>query len=125
MAVAAGLSELVGGTLLALGLLTPLAALLIISTMVTAIWTVHAANGPWASDNGYEYNLVLAAVVFAVAAVGPGAWSLDAVLGLDLAGAGWALAALAAGLVGSVGAVFGGRRGARQGGGRQASPSAA
>ena len=45
MAVMAGLSELVGGILFVLGLLTPLAGLLIAGTMVVAIAKVHGANG--------------------------------------------------------------------------------
>src|SRR5919202_1418937 len=56
MAAAAGLNELVGGTLIVLGLLAPLGALLIVATMVVAIATVHAAKGLWATDGGYEYN---------------------------------------------------------------------
>jgi putative oxidoreductase len=118
MAAAAGASELAGGALLALGLLTPLAAVLIIAPMVTAIWTVHAAKGLWNTEGGYEFNLLIAAVAFALAAVGAGPWSLDAALGLDLAGTDWALAALAAGLLGGAGAVLGGRFGTARGGGR-------
>src|SRR3954454_24820014 len=73
----AGVSEFGGGLLLAFGLLTPLAAAAIIGVMVVAVLTVHAPKGPWNTDGGYEYNLVLAPVAFAVAAAGPGAWSLD------------------------------------------------
>jgi putative oxidoreductase len=112
-AVAAGTAELAGGALLALGLLVPFAAAALIATMVTAIITVHARNGVWVTDQGYEYNLVLIAVFFALAGVGAGQYSLDDALGLDLASTGWALAALAAGIVGGVGAVVAGRLGAR------------
>ena len=66
-AVAAGAAEFGGGLLLALGLLTPLAA------------------------------------------VGAGDWSLDHALGLDVAGTGWALGALALGLLGGAGAVLSSR----------------
>src|SRR3954453_5130621 len=52
-AQAAGWSELLGGALLALGLFSPLAGLLIISVMTTAIVTVHAKNGPWVTDSGF------------------------------------------------------------------------
>ncbi len=58
--------------LLALGFETPLAAAVITATMLTAIKTVHAKNGPWASNGGYEYNAVLIAVVLALAELGPG-----------------------------------------------------
>lgn len=109
-AAAAGASETVGGALLAAGLFTPLAASLISGTMVTAIRKVHAANGPWASRGGYEYNLVLIAIVFAVTDVGPGEWSLDEALGKRRSGLGWALAQLGAGLIGSTVAITIGAR---------------
>ena len=118
-AVAAGSAEVAGGALLALGLFTPLAAALVIAVMVTAIATVHAKNGPWVSDGGYEYNLVLIVVAFALAGAGAGEWSLDAAVGLDVAGAAWAIGALVVGLVGGIGALVTGRLGA--GGGRDRS----
>jgi putative oxidoreductase len=102
MALAAGLAELTGGALFALGLLTPLAATLLIAVMVTAIATVHGRNGVWVTNGGFEYNLVLAAVPFAVASIGAGKWSLDHVLGLQVAGAKWALTALVLGVIGGL-----------------------
>ncbi|MDQ6599026.1 DoxX family protein [Bacillus salipaludis] len=80
MALFAGLAELVGGTLFALGLLTPLAGIMIAGTMVMAIAKVHGANGIWATSNGYEYNLTLLAVAMGIALVGPGQYALDAFL---------------------------------------------
>jgi putative oxidoreductase len=109
LAVGAGAAELGGGVLLALGLITPLAAALITAVMVTAIITVHFPNGVWNSANGYEYNLVLIAAVFALAGVGAGSWSLDHALDLDVAGTGWALAALGVGIVGGIGGIVVGR----------------
>ena len=76
-AIAAGGAEAGGGALLAAGLATPLAASVLIATMLTAIYRVHAKNGPWASNGGYEYNLVLIAAVLALA---------EARTGRDLAG---------------------------------------
>src|SRR5919202_992738 len=49
-ATAAGLSEAVGGALLTLGALTPIAASMIIGTMATAVRKVHAPKGPWVTD---------------------------------------------------------------------------
>jgi putative oxidoreductase len=72
-AIAAGAAEAGGGALLAAGLATPLASSVLIATMLTAIHRVHAKNGPWAGDGGYEYNLVLIAAALALAEVGPGA----------------------------------------------------
>jgi putative oxidoreductase len=108
-AALAGLAEAGGGILLALGLLTPLAAALIISVMVVAVSKVHFAKGVWNQDGGFEYNAVLAAAAFAVTAIGAGNWSLDNVLNLDVAGAGWALAALGAGILAGIGALVAAR----------------
>ncbi|AHM63916.1 DoxX family protein [Paenibacillus polymyxa] len=80
MAVAAGLMELLGGALFAVGLLTPLAALLITMTMLGAIVKVHGQNGIWATANGYEYPLVLIAVVVGISLIGAGPYSIDAIL---------------------------------------------
>lgn len=80
MALMAGLAELIGGLLFTLGLLTPLAGIMIAATMVMAIVKVHAPNGYWATQNGYEYNLTLIAVVIGIALIGPGQYALDAFL---------------------------------------------
>jgi len=66
-AIAAGAAEAGGGALLATGIATPLAASVLTATMLTAIRTVHAKNGPWATNGGYEYNVVLIAAVLALA----------------------------------------------------------
>ena len=100
-AVAAGAAEAGGGALLALGAFTPLAAAALTGTMTTAIRTVHAPKGPWVSEGGYEYNLVLMAAVFAITDVGPGALSVDALRGREHRGTVWALAQLGAGVAGS------------------------
>ena len=80
MAVLAGLCELGGGLLFALGLVTPLAAVLIIIPMLVAIVKVHGANGLWATANGYELNLLYIAIALAVALIGAGSYSIDAIL---------------------------------------------
>ncbi|CAN5551020.1 hypothetical protein BH20ACT18_BH20ACT18_07510 [soil metagenome] len=86
-ATVAGVSEAAGGALLATGLANPLAATAISGSMLTAIRHVHFAKGPWITDGGYEYNLVILAAVAAITA--------------EEDGVGWALAALAAGAAGS------------------------
>ncbi len=103
-ATAAGMAEAGGGALLLAGLETPLAAAAITATMITAIRTVHLKNGPWASKGGYEYNVVLIAAALALAELGPGPLSLDAALGHERSGTGWALAAAGAGALGALGA---------------------
>jgi putative oxidoreductase len=111
-AAASGAAEAVGGALLGAGFLTPLGAAMISGSMLTAILKVHAKNGVWVSNGGFEYNLVLLGVVFAVADLGPGAWSLDEALGTRLHGPRWAVAQLAAGAAGSALAIaLGERRG--------------
>lgn len=80
MAVLAGLGEFGGGLLFALGLFTPLAALLITVTMLVAIFTVTGKNGYWATSEGYEYSVAIIAVAIGVALTGPGAYALDRLL---------------------------------------------
>ena len=98
-ALMAGLAELAGGLLLALGFATPLAAILIISVMFVAIGTVHLKHGFFNHNQGYEYNLTLAVVALSFAMSGAGPVSLDAALGLRDAGPVWGLAALVLGVV--------------------------
>jgi putative oxidoreductase len=101
-ATAAGWAETAGGALLTLGALTPLAQAMITGTMVTAIRKVHAQNGPWVTQNGFEYNRTLIALTAALTEAGPGRPSVDSALfGDGMKGKGWALAALAAGVAGS------------------------
>ncbi len=99
-ALMAGTSEVAGGLGLALGLLTPLAATAMIGTMTTAAYVNHAANGFWSAKKGWELNGYLIVVAWAVATTGPGRWSLDHALDLDLARILAGLAALAVGVGG-------------------------
>ena len=100
-AAAAGASEAIGGALLTLGALTPVAAGLITGTMITAIRKVHAPKGPWVTEGGYEYNLTLIAAVAALTEMGPGRPSVDARAFPRLKGSGLALAQFGAAAVAS------------------------
>jgi putative oxidoreductase len=100
-ATIAGAAETGGGALIAAGLATPVGAAAVTGVMVTAIRTVHAPNGPWVSDGGWEYPAVIIATVALITDVGPGPVSLDAARGSERSGMGWALAALAAGAAAS------------------------
>ncbi|MEA2256325.1 MAG: putative oxidoreductase [Solirubrobacteraceae bacterium] len=97
-ALATGAAEAGGGALLLLGLFTPLATASISGAMAGAIKTVHAPNGPWVTDNGYEYQLVIIAAMAAIADTGPGDVSLDHALGLEAHGPFWAIASVGAGI---------------------------
>ena len=99
-ALVAGASEAGGGTLLALGFLTPAASAALIGVMHQAIKTVHLDKGFFVTEGGYEYNLILGTTALALADMGPGPISLDEKLGLKLSGPVWALTALGAGLAG-------------------------
>ena len=82
-AAAAGTSELIGGLLVAFGLLGPIGPMLIIAVMTTAALSVHAPNGFFGQNNGYELPLVYAGLAFLLAFTGFGAYSLDAAFGLS------------------------------------------
>lgn len=100
-ALAAGVSEAVGGALLTAGLATPVATGVITGTMGSAVYHVHGPKGPWATQGGWEYNAVIVAAAFAIADTGPGELSLDHALGIERSGWRVAVAQLAAGLLGS------------------------
>jgi putative oxidoreductase len=51
--------------------------------MVVAIATVHRRNGFFNTAGGYEFNLTLIAVAVALAAAGPGRFSIDRAIGWD------------------------------------------
>lgn len=82
-AALAGGSELLGGLLLALGILGPVGPVLFIAVMVVAAGTVHLKNGLWAQNQGIELPLLYALAAAGLAFTGYGAYSLDRVLALD------------------------------------------
>lgn len=75
-------SELVGGSLLALGLLTRPAALLLVATMIVAGKVGHRGAGYLITNDppGAEYTINLAVVCMVIALFGPGGYSLDALV---------------------------------------------
>jgi putative oxidoreductase len=101
MAALAGASEAGGGALLFLGLLTPFGAAAVIGTMAVAAISVHKDNGLWATNGGYELPFLYALIAAGLAFTGPGSFSIDNGLGLNLAGWGWGLLALVLGGVGA------------------------
>lgn len=81
----ASITELVGGLLLALGLLTPLGAAAVAGTMAVAFVTNHRKNGffIFRPGEGWEYVNVLMCAGLALGALGPGQWSIDNALELE------------------------------------------
>ncbi|WP_328391368.1 DoxX family protein [Nocardia sp. NBC_00416] len=71
----AGLSEFVGGLLLALGALSPLGAAVVLGTTIVIINTTF--SGGLLTGQGYETGLLFAAVAAALAFTGPGRFSVD------------------------------------------------
>jgi putative oxidoreductase len=100
-AMAAALSETVGGALTAAGYLSPLGPAMITGTMAVAIKKVHAKNGVWVTAGGYEYNVTLIAAALSLAASGPGLFSVDGLFGKQRSGLRWGVVALALGLGGA------------------------
>ena len=100
-----GLAEAGGGLLLVLGLLTPLAAVLIVGMMLNAILSVHLENGVWATNGGYEFPLVMMVAAAAIALAGAGSVSMDSLLGLSRLSGVWGLFGVMLGLLVGAGAI--------------------
>ena len=82
LALLAGLGE-ASGALFALGFVTPLAALGMAIVMLNAIAVVHWSKGFFNGNGGIEFPLLIATVAVAVAATGPGRFSVDRAIGWD------------------------------------------
>ena len=98
MAILAGTAEAGGGTLVALGWFTPLAAAAITVVMVNVI-AVKWSHGPWEVHDGFEYPLTVMAMMALLALGGPGTYSVDSRLGWHLASLSFGAAAIVAGIV--------------------------
>jgi putative oxidoreductase len=79
----AAIAEFGGGLGLILGLLTPVAAFGLVCQMIGALVLVHLPQGhAFVAQGGPSYELPLVYLVIAISliALGPGKWSLDALL---------------------------------------------
>lgn len=83
-APALAIAETGGGLLFVLGFLSPLGALGIIASQLTATMIVHWAKGPFNTEGGYEQTLTNLGVAVAVALAGPGRYSVDRLFGISL-----------------------------------------
>ena len=80
-----GITEFFGGVLLILGLLTFVVSIGLLVDMGVAFATVSSAFSFFSQTKvgyGWELNLILVGMAAALLIMGPGAWSLDAGLGL-------------------------------------------
>lgn len=94
----AAATEIGAGLLVTLGLVTALGAAAFVGLMAVATLTDHRGKGYFVFKGGWEYTVLVGIVAVALASAGPGRWSLDHALDVDLAGAGWAAGAAGGGL---------------------------
>ena len=78
-----GSIELVGGTLVMIGLLTRWAAFLCSGMMAVAYWMAHGTKALFPLENGGELAALYCFVFLFISARGAGIWSVDATRGGD------------------------------------------
>lgn len=74
-------AEIGGGALLVLGLLTPLAGILVIAQMAGAFWFAHRGTEVMSANGGWELVGLIAFLALVIGATGAGRFSLDALIG--------------------------------------------
>jgi putative oxidoreductase len=102
-------SEVGGGVLLALGLLSPLGSVGVGASMLIAIVAFHWGKGFFGQSGGFETPLLYLVTAAVLGITGPGSYSLDSLFGITLPEpvVGIVAAALA---VGGVAVAMAGRR---------------
>ncbi|MEO7268768.1 MAG: DoxX family protein [Knoellia sp.] len=99
----AAFTEIGAGIIVTLGLLNGLGAMAFVGLMTVAALTDHRGKGYFIFKGGAEYVVLVGIVAVALAVVGPGRWSLDHALGLDLFGVVWGVIALVGGVAAAAG----------------------
>jgi putative oxidoreductase len=94
-------TEIGAGALITLGAASPLPAAAAIGLMTTAARTDHKGKGFFVFKGGWEYTAVVAAVSTVMAAIGPGRYSVDGLLGRVRSGMKWGWIAALIGVVSS------------------------
>ncbi|MFI5776225.1 DoxX family protein [Nocardia sp. NPDC051570] len=94
----AGLAEITGGLLLALGLLTPLAAAIALGTMINAVVAMWSKG----FSAGWEFPLLYTLAPLALAFTGPGRYSLDHARPWQRQGLIWGAAAVALAVIAAI-----------------------
>jgi putative oxidoreductase len=79
-ALFAAVVELVGGVLLLAGAATTIVAVLVALDMLGALVLVHGGNGVFVGSGGWELVGVILALALVLGVVGPGRWSVDALI---------------------------------------------
>jgi putative oxidoreductase len=77
---AAGMIEVVGGTLVVIGLFTSVAAFICSGEMAFAYFLAHAPRALVPLQNGGELPILFCFVFLYLAATGAGPWSIDAIM---------------------------------------------
>ncbi|MPZ54882.1 MAG: DoxX family membrane protein [Acidimicrobiia bacterium] len=88
-AIASGFGEVTIGLGLILGLFTSVAVTGLVTVMTIAFIAVHRKAGFFVfnrPDEGWEFVATLAVSGLVLAILGPGRWSIDSALGIDLTG---------------------------------------
>jgi putative oxidoreductase len=75
----ASMLEMVGGTLMLLGLFSRPVAFVLSGEMAVAYFLAHAPRGRWPILNGGELAILFCFIWLFFAGAGPGPWSLDAI----------------------------------------------
>ena len=99
-AVLAGASEFGGGLALALGALNPLGELALAAPMLMAWNKAHTGKPVWVTAGGPELVWTNLAIAAAVGMVGPGRYSVDEALGIEIPN--WMIGAMAAAVAAGV-----------------------
>jgi putative oxidoreductase len=101
----AAVTEVGAGVLMCLGLFLPAASAGFVGLMTVAGLTDHRGKGFFVFKGGWEYVALIAAVAAGLAFTGPGRWSLDHLIDIELHGFGWGAGAVFVGLIAGLGAV--------------------
>ncbi len=80
MQIPIALAELIGGICLVVGVLTRVAASIMAVILLGAIFHIRWENGFFISQGGWEWDLVMLAVVLTIIAAGPGRISISHVV---------------------------------------------
>lgn len=80
--------EILGGAALILGVFTPVAGALNMVSLLGALVLVHAQNGVFVQNNGFELVLALFAGLVVIVLLGAGRFSIDGLIGRKVTKAG-------------------------------------